>query len=54
MIEIAFYYPNSDGQGSWSFSLLPTIEAHYNAEEKARTIQLGWLFWGINITRYLP
>lgn len=53
MIQISFYYPNSDGCGSWSFSLLPCIEAHYDGEQRARCVQFGWLFFGLNITRFL-
>jgi hypothetical protein len=52
MIEVTFFYPNGDGNGSWSFDLLPSIEAHYDGEANATSIQIGWLFWGFSITRY--
>lgn len=52
MIEIVFFYPNSDGKGSWSFSLLPNIETFWDAEEKVSSIQLSWLFWGVSINQY--
>ena len=52
MIEIVFFYPNSDGLGSWSFALLPNIETCWNAEEKVASIQFSWLLWGFSINRY--
>ena len=52
MIEVTFFFPNSDGRGSWSFSLLPMIKAFYLADKKAKAIQFGWLFWGFNIIMY--
>lgn len=52
MIEIVFFYPNSDGQGSWSFTLLPNIELFYDAVDNRHSIQLSWLLWGFSINTY--
>lgn len=52
MIEIVFFYPNSDGLGSWSFSLLPNIELYADAAENKHAFQISWLFWGFSINRY--
>lgn len=54
MIEIVFFYPNSDGQGSWCFSLLPSIELHcihYDDTNSEKAILVSWLFWGFSIIK---
>ena len=54
MIEIVFFYPNSDGQGSWCFNLLPSIELHcihYDDTNSEKVILVSWLFWGFSIIK---
>ena len=52
MYQLIIFYPNSDGRGSWSFSLLPNIEMYYDADESFSAIQFSWLFFGISITKH--
>lgn len=50
-LELVLFFPNSDGKGSWSFSLLPNVEMYCDADSAMKAIQFSWLFWGISLTK---
>ena len=54
MYQLIIFYPNSDGEGSWSFSLLPNIEVYFDSKLAMKAIQVSWMFWGLSLTKYYP
>ena len=49
MIGIRFIYPFGDGYGSYSFSLFPCVVLDYDGENKVKSIEVMWMFWGLRL-----